>query len=405
MNDTIYQMIKQSLTAYQTLYDQLMHLCNTNEAFYFADHDDDGVTRNRIFSYRLASYSDFLLPGALEARGIMFQVDSATQTKVYALQSRPPAKFFNIGENPLTMDLDYSKIQHSFIKEDGSLISTWCDAVVGMGEDFETQSEWVLRLKSKTSTSSDQANAALKWVQLHRDYYDTLLDWTLRGWTVNCEWCSPDNRIVVGYEQPKLIVLNARNRQSGAYAPRAELEAAFGEYLVGEGQMVRSSEDLEELAEHTGYEGVILQFEPGYRVDFVKFKNKWYLHRHRTKDSVNNANALFDAVLHEATDDLRTLFLEDVVALKRIEDMEQLVIPLYNHYVRSVEQFHEENKHLERKDYAIKAQAEFPQAKSPLNKITFSSIMSVYQGKNPNYKELLSKHKRSFITMKDLEAE
>lgn len=397
----IQEIIARRQAPMQELYDQLMTLCATNDAFYFADHERNEQTFMRVFAYRMGSYSDFLLPGALEARGIMFQVDARDEKHALCIKSRPPAKFFNIGENPLTLDLDYEKVTDSFIKEDGSLISTWNTAVMGMGEDFETQCEFVLRLKSKTSTSSDQVKAAMAWLNTKPDFRDKLLQRDCAGWTVNCEWCAPDNRIVVGYLTPQLIVLNVRNKITGEYAPREELEIEFGPYLVKRGPMIRCQADIDELATHTGYEGVILEFENGYRVKHVKFKNAWYLHRHRTKDSVNNVNSLFDAVLHEASDDLKGLFVEDPLAMQRIEEMEQLVIPLYNSYVKGVETFVAQHKHLDRKDFAILAQQEFPQAHSPLNKISFSAMMSLYQGKAPSYKELLSKHKRSFITMTD----
>lgn len=386
------------------LYTELMAL-TVNDAFYTADHKIDDRTFYRVFTYRLASYSDFLLPSALEARGIMFEVAYADESKPIRLACRPQEKFFNIGENPMTMDLDYSQVIGSYIKEDGSLISTYSRSVLGMGEDFQSEWHWSLHFKSKTSVSSSQAVDAAAWVETQPELKERLIKYEQDGYTVNCEWCSPDNRIVVGYMEPRLIVLNARLRFSGEYVAREKLERDFGQYLVGLADPVAGEDDLRRIGQHTGYEGLILQFQKEYKVQFAKFKNSWYLHRHKTKDSINNVNHLFDAVLHEASDDLKTLFLEDPLATKRILEMEQLVIPLYNNFVRSAETWYEQHKHLERKDFAVKAQVEFPQAHSPLNKISFSAMMALYQGKNPNFKELLSKHKKSFITMGDSQTE
>lgn len=385
------------------LYQQLMDLVSESDAFYFSDAPIDNVQFYRIFSYRLASYTEFLKPGAMEARGIMFLVRRPLPNipgdteQVVDIAARPMEKFFNIGENPLTLDLDYTQVQASFIKEDGSLISTYSRLVHGMGEDFVSESELVLGVKSKTSVTSSQALAALAYIKADKVLHEQLLFLERRGYTVNCEWCAPDNRIVVGYMEPKLIILNARHRYSGQYLDRTTLEEMFPDHLVPYGEMIRGQQDIERLRAHTGYEGVILQFNAGYKVNFAKFKNDWYLHRHRTKDSVNNPAALFDAILHEAVDDLKTLFLEDALATKIIDDMEQLVIPLYNRFVRQVEDFHAANLWMERKDYAIAAQQQFPTAADPLNKITFGAIMQLFQGQVPNYKELLSKHKRHFI--------
>lgn len=197
------------------LYDDLMALCKESDSFYYVDHEKSGNTWLRVFTYRLASYSDFLKPGAMEARGIMFEVQNFSGIEGYerptCIKSRPPAKFFNIGENPLTLELDYTRVKHSVIKEDGSLISTFSEAIWGMGEDFETTAELRLRLKSKTSTSSEQVKAAMAWLELHPEFRDALLELDTSGYTVNCEWCAPDNRIVVGYLERQLAAICARH--------------------------------------------------------------------------------------------------------------------------------------------------------------------------------------------------
>lgn len=386
------------------LYDDLMALCKESDSFYYVDHEKSGNTWLRVFTYRLASYSDFLKPGAMEARGIMFEVQNFSGIEGYerptCIKSRPPAKFFNIGENPLTLELDYTRVKHSVVKEDGSLISTFSETIWGMGEDFETTAETRLRLKSKTSTSSEQVKAAMAWLELHPEFRDALLELDNSGYTVNCEWCAPDNRIVVGYLEPQLIVLNARNRWSGKYMDREILRAFVGDRLVGAAPLVTCEADLKPLKDHIGYEGLILQFDEDYKVQFVKFKNDWYLHRHRTKDSVNNANALFDCVLNEGSDDLRTLFIGDELALKIIDEMEALVIPLYNRLVKACETFYEENKHLDKKSFAIKAQVPFVEDKN-LAKMAFGLVMAKYIGRVPEYKEQLSKHKRVWTKVED----
>lgn len=65
------------------------------EAFYYRGFSIDD-TYYRIFNYRLASYSDFILPSALECRGIMFEVDFGG--RYVNLVCRPMKKFFNVNE-------------------------------------------------------------------------------------------------------------------------------------------------------------------------------------------------------------------------------------------------------------------------------------------------------------------
>ena len=119
----------------KNLYEQLKTLVETTEAFYMVEQVFKGVTYE-VFTYRMASYTEFLLPSALECRGHTFSNGR--------LVSLPMQKFFNLGENPMTMELDLSKVIQIENKLDGSLIST-----VDMGGSRFT-------LKSKTAFESDR---------------------------------------------------------------------------------------------------------------------------------------------------------------------------------------------------------------------------------------------------------
>ena len=94
------------MNTYQTkLFNELMTLVEGNEGFFFNDWELEEF-HFRNFAYRLASYTDFLEPSALECRGHMFEIDK--DGNPIRLASLPPAKFFNHLENPFTMDLDLS---------------------------------------------------------------------------------------------------------------------------------------------------------------------------------------------------------------------------------------------------------------------------------------------------------
>ena len=74
-----------------------MALVETNEAFYYKDFTKENSIY-RIFNYRLASYTDFQLPGALECRGTMFEINEDGEP--IRLASLPMEKFFNLNEVP-----------------------------------------------------------------------------------------------------------------------------------------------------------------------------------------------------------------------------------------------------------------------------------------------------------------
>jgi T4 RnlA family RNA ligase len=362
-----------------TLYTDLMQLVESNEAFYFADHELDHVTY-RIFNYRLASYTNFLAPNGLECRGHTFSLDR--NGEMVALVALPPEKFFNLNENPMTMDLDLTSIESIMSKADGSLIST-----------FNHLSE--LRLKSKGSLNSDQAVDSMLWIDKkeNEDYKTALRLLATSSYTINMEWCAPHNRIVIGYEHAHLKILNIRNNFSGEYVDifgdTFFVDKVFDvlrenwieyEYPDNYVDFVASIPDM------TDIEGYVVRLSSGQH---IKIKTGWYMALHHTKDSINSPRRLFEAVLESATDDMRSLFVDDVVAINMIDEMEQRVEKIYNHLVDSVERFYERNKDLERKDYAILGQKE-------LDRKYFGLAMSKYLGMDVDYKDFLKRKYKDF---------
>lgn len=361
------------------LYTQLMELTSNNEAFYFQDFSLDGHVY-RIFNYRLASYTDFQQPGAMECRGVMFRIHR-DEHKV-ELVALPMEKFFNLNENPMTMGLDLTQIDEILLKADGSLMSTY----IHDGD---------LKIKSKGSIASEQCVAAMEMVERYRtrgtdqeyQFAQTLYHFTNDGWTVNMEWCSPVHRIVIGYEKPHLQVLNVRSRLSGEYMTYDQLVHFFGDYVVARVQPSDPVAFVASIPSMTeDIEGYVIRLKSGQR---VKIKTEKYLSLHHAKDSVNNPRRLFEAILDEGIDDLRSMFYTDVVAMKMIDEMQDKVDHLYNHMVKTVEDFYAANKHMERKDYAIKGQTE-------LDRLFFGLAMTKYLDKPVDYKGFMKSKYKEF---------
>lgn len=357
----------------EQLYKNLMTLVQTNDAFFFQDCIVDEC-KYRIFNYRLSSYSDFLLPDAMECRGTMFQVGA--DDDAIRLAAWPMSKFFNLHENPITMDLDLTTIESIANKADGSLISTY----LHKGE---------LRLKSKGATESIQAVDAMKWLDLPENsmYKAELKEETWNNYTVNLEWTSPDNRIVLGYMEPKLIVLNIRDNMNGSY--RTFFSSCIKRFLDPEVNLnglslvdfVTQVPDMQE-----DIEGFVVKLTSGI---WFKIKTKKYLALHHCKDSVNNPRRLFEVIVNEGIDDIRSMFYTDQLLMKQIDDMQALVDAVFNNMVTIVEVFYDKNKELDRKEFAIKAQQNVP-------KLYFGLIMQLYLGKPVNYKEFAIKHYKDF---------
>lgn len=353
------------------LYTTLVQLTNDREAFYFQDTVLDGI-HYRIFNYRLASYTDFMAPGALECRGSMFETTPSGE--FIRMASRPPQKFFNLGENPQTIGLDLTKVDTIELKADGSLMSTYMHRT--------PEGDVVVRLKSKGSLFSEQAVDANKWLNLpeHRSLRDVLWSLGTEDIAFNLEWCAPQNRIVIGYPTAHLRVLNARRNATGQYLGRDVLEHWVGDYLI-------DRVDVKGVDVKTFVEGIAAMTDDieGYvcRIGdlFFKCKTEKYVSLHHAKDSINNPRRLFECVIDEAVDDLRSMFATDPTALTIIDRMTDEVTTMYNHVAHVVTQYHTDNKHLSRKDYAIGAQS-----LKLKNERLLGLVMSLYLGQEPDYK-------------------
>lgn len=352
------------------LYHDLMELVSSggDEVFYCQDFDLEGK-KYRIFNYRLASYTEFLKKSALEVRGSMFEVTPTGE--FIRIASRPMQKFFNLNENPTTMNLDLSLVDTVELKADGSLMSTFTH-------------NGQLRFKSRGSLFSEQALDAMKWIETAPLFKRALLALDNLDWTVNLEWCAPHNRIVIGYEQAHLMALNARHRETGKYLPREALEDVLGRINVisrvnlnglDVPAFVQSIPKMQDDIE--GYVARIGDL-------WFKIKTEKYMSLHHAKDSINNPRRLFEAVVDEGVDDLRSMFAHDALAIKQIDEMQQKVSKLYNNMVATVERFFEDNKELDRKNFAIKGQN-----KQNLDPMFFGLVMTKYVGKPVDYKAFI----------------
>jgi len=356
----------------KTLYSNLMNLVEGNEAFFFNDWELGG-NWYRNFNYCLASYTDFCATDALECRGIMFEIsEGGGNATMVRLASIGFPKFFNAGENPFTMDIDLSTVVELADKADGSLITTYMD-------------DGVLRVKTKGSLTSDQAINANAFLRLDENaqFRAELIKGEQLGFTIICEWVSSAHRIVLPYFKPELRVLGVRSREDGSFIHFDDIDCEHFPETLDRWTKIIETDDTEayikSVSDMQHIEGVVARLPSG---QYFKVKSLWYLALHRTKDSITIPRRLFECVLEEASDDLRTLFHDDELAIKMIEDMEAFVEQKYNHMVDSVERFYERNKHMERKEFAILGQEE-------LNRMYFGLAMQRYVGKDVDYKTFL----------------
>lgn len=362
-----------------TLYANLMALCSPEqEAFYYVDQKK-GDLFYRIFLYRLASYTEFLKPGALECRGHTFRIDEAGNA--LELASMPMAKFFGYQENPMTMGLDLSTIDMVMDKLDGSLISS---VLYPDGTFF---------LKSKGSFGSEHAKEATRILDTpeYAGLKAFIGNMAEQDITINMELLHPELRIVIGYQEPALKVLNARYNHSGRYIPHAELYNSLHSKFVVDTHAI--PEDgaiwIENVYEMTGIEGFVFRLADGL---YVKLKGLWYKNLHHCKDSVTIPRRLFEACVNDGADELRTLFTTDSYALNAISEMEDKVSKIYNHIDATIHAFYSVNKESDRKTYAIAGQADA----EIMRQGVFGLVMNLYLGKEANVEEFMIKNYKKY---------
>ena len=339
-----------------------MALCDDETRFFYRDTTSSLGYKYRVFSYHYASYSDWLLPSALECRGIMFELDE-DQNPV-RIASRPMEKFFNLNETPFTMNLDLSKAQYMMTKEDGSLVSSYV-------EDDR------VRLKSKTSINSEQAvEASSMLADIDNEALaNRLIELGNDGFTANFEYCSPTNRIVLNYAEKSLILLNVRDNETGEYIQHEDLmkDSVLRPYLV-EVFEVPEGDFVSEIRAKEQIEGYVFVMEDGLR---FKLKTEWYTALHHTKDSIINNDRLFECIVNNASDDLRGMFESDPVAMDKITQFESAYLNYLHKALDLVRSFYNENRGRDRKYYALHGQTVAADAGLPF---MFSTMMKMYAG-------------------------
>lgn len=360
------------------LYDNLMAVTARDKTkFFYKDVQSALGTTFRVFSYHLASYTDWLEDGALECRGIMFEMDADGPVRI---ASRPMEKFFNLNETPFTMGLDLSTTVLAMAKEDGSLVSSYLDR----GHLF---------MKSKTSISSNQAVEALQVIKRPENYalMERVKELAHLGFTCNFEYVCPTNRIVLGYQERALILLNVRENNTGEYVPYNEVfkDGDLRPYLVKGFEFDTSNEDfVKEIRTMEGIEGFVFELADGTK---FKLKTDWYSALHHTKDSINNNARLFEVIVAGASDDLKAMFFGDSYALAKIEAFEEIHRHHLSTSLAELESLYTLVRGRDRKDYAMMAQTALKS-----NPGLFGIIMLAYE-RGLDYDNIVQQIDKVFI--------
>lgn len=218
-----------------------------------------------------------------EARGLIFDLDGE-------LISRPFHKFFNVNEREETQE---SVIQE-LISNSSYTIMEKCDG--SMLRPLIIDDEVVLGTKMGHYT--DVAKEATKLLTESQKIWLKLQ--YRRNLTPILEYVGPQNKIVLQYDEPKLILLNIRHNLTGEYLEYTPHYVPFECVKHYDSTELSFSEYVKDVRGRIDVEGDILQFDNGH---MIKIKADQYVLMHKTKDDVRSDKNITELYMKNELDD------------------------------------------------------------------------------------------------------
>ena len=128
------------------------------------------------------------------------------------------------------------------------------------------------------------------------------------------EYCSRDQRIVIDYAEPSLVLTAMRDTVTGKYVTYDELVAYAIAYELPVVQPLwNSTTSMSDIATAVrpmvGQEGVVVAFDNGFR---VKIKADDYCLKHKALDGLRLEKDVLRLVLQNSLDDVLPLVMDDV---------------------------------------------------------------------------------------------
>lgn len=373
-----------------------------SEAFFVTETEVEGY-RVEMYSYRLASISDFVENNAFELRGITFAQNEQGEWERHILMN----KFFNVNETEIILvELknkegkiiykglegtkeynaarrkviiekygSYNKDIKNNIKDQSKTKKiSWMyedikdkkivriqDKLDGSVISFVKLPNGNIRAKSKMSFTSEQAIMAQEILNNKPILLEELDKMSRKGLTPIFELCSPANQIILEYEDTELVLLQIRD-DKGNYLGQKDLEwysnvscVKLADELLVNVQIANNKVKLKELPNKINFseldylldakedteniEGWIVTFEDG---QMAKIKTDWYLHLHGLiGPDAFRENLLVESIMEDTIDDVISQ-LSPGTKKDRIIELTEKVQHEFNHLVVSYENLKDE---------------------------------------------------------------
>jgi RNA ligase len=265
------------------------------------------------FNYRLATYDDFVEADAFELRGLTYVFDHTDALHKRYLLFR---KFFNLNQVAETMlhNIKHVPIRAVHDKVDGSVVS-----FIRLPNN-----RVIARTKMGfNNQQTEDAQAIYDRTPVLQRFVEHCLDNDL---VPIFEYVSPFNRVVLKYDESRLILLRIRDNSSGDYLDTHAL-GSIAEGVDVAADLTGEYTDWNTLLEHLpGWverEGVVVHLDNG---QLVKLKTEWYTDRHSLFTETRRFNRYIALALDEKLDDMFSVLGENDTEVRSVlESVEQQV--------------------------------------------------------------------------------
>ena len=274
-------------------YEECLEVCNkTGDMKFYKKELFYDKYKIVIFNYRFVDLNDFINNDALEYRGLtfVFNEDGTLYNRFLKLR-----KFFNLNENDSThhINLLNKKIKSIHNKEDGSLITF-----------IKLPNETVLAT-TKMTFENDQSKVAQLRYENNVENIKPLIDYCLNNEIIPIfELTGPLNRLVLKYNETKLILLRLRCNKTGELLDFNVLpDNLINNISIATNENYNSLEEMVSLSETIeDKEGWVIVLENGL---MLKIKTRWYYNLHRLlSDDIHRENTIIEIILDEKLDDI-----------------------------------------------------------------------------------------------------
>ena len=360
-----------------------------------------------MFNYRLATYNNLTKPlpnndlSARELRGNCYILDNQGNVLSSYIMLN---KFWNLNE---TSETQYDNIINNYHikaihnKEDGSMVR------------FIRLPNNKVISKTKGSIDNEICVESNK-IYITNKSVRQFIDWSLdNNIALIFEFVSPFNKIVLDYNETKLILLKARNNETGEYLDNWLVMSLFNKFRFGDVRInpnvmdssvdyyeqYDSIDELIELSKTIKYvEGWVINLvhKDTNEDYFIKLKTQWYFERHKllTEDMVRE-DFIISKILDETIDDiLCQLTDQDIEVKNKIDNIDkviknyileksvnvQLLLNVYNtSYCNNI------------KDFAIKYK----------NDINFHHVINIINKKNSIFETIIIELRKRTYKLND----